>query len=205
MRRFRSGSVLVLVGVLLVGACSSGDDGDKSASPTGAGEQATTTVADSGGADGSDEQSGGSRDESGESGDSPDSDSGQGGGGSDVGNLPFVGSEECTKFAATFSLTLGQAAGAAFGSSPEDIQKMRDSLEELGAYVPDEIEEDWKIVSEAFDRFFSVAAEKGMASPELETVAEETIQDPKVEQSMDRIGEWVEKNCGVPMTPNADG
>jgi hypothetical protein len=117
--------------------------------------------------------------------------------GGQVPSLPGLSPDlqKCVSFAAAFTSLVILPAGIAGGVSQDELEKARASLEQVAGEVPKEIEKEASIVVPAFEEFFAAVKDKGFGSPELDKIADRTVNSPEVQQALDTIRQWIDAHC----------
>jgi hypothetical protein len=103
----------------------------------------------------------------------------------DLGNLG-----DCLEFSLAYAGLFLTGLGV-FGDE-EAVQEAEDQLAELESSVPEELEEEFSIVSEAYGEYFSELADSSLS--EMGEI-EDPMSDSEVAEADATIQEWLEENC----------
>jgi hypothetical protein len=164
----------LFAGLLLLGACSSDDNPDEASSDDTSVDDTTdpTDLGDLGDL--------GDLDDLGDLG--------------DLGDVAGLGGE-CVEFSLGYASVFLGSFAALGGADDAEVEEYLDSISELDASVPGEIEDDFAIVSEAYAEYFQVLADDGFASDGA-AEATEAIDSDEVTEAQENIDAWLAENCG---------
>jgi hypothetical protein len=168
--RAKVAALLVVGLVLAAGACGGGSSSDDAA--TGDAVQAESS-------------SGGDSSSSGDINDLSDA-------------MDALGGDCMQAGLAYFALSM-QALGASFGMSESDIADMEQSMDELKAEIPSEIEDDFNVFADALSEYAS--AMQGMNLGDLMSGSSEAedaaaiLETPEVKEAQANIEAYFDENC----------
>lgn len=99
----------------------------------------------------------------------------------------------CLEFSLAYASVFLSGLGAFGGMSEEEVEQAQADLQELQASVPDELQEDFATVADAYSSYFEELAGSTLAEMgELE----DPMSDPDVAAADENINAWIEENCG---------
>lgn len=98
---------------------------------------------------------------------------------------------DCLEFSLAYSTMFLGGLGL-FGGDPEAVEQAQDDLAEIEASVPDEIADEFAIVSEAYGEFYEAMGDSTLS--EMGDI-DDPMSDPEVEEASDAINTWLEEEC----------
>lgn len=116
-------------------------------------------------------------------------------------DIPGVLGGDCLEFQLAYS-TLSLSAFSA-GADEAQQQELEEALDEMGGKVPDEIADDFEVVSDAYREAMQIYLQSGGvvggagAGPSSEDIerADEILAAPEVVEAQENINTWLEQNC----------
>jgi hypothetical protein len=118
----------------------------------------------------------------------------------DDGGIPGILGGDCVEFQLAYS-TLTMSALFGIGADDEQYADLERSLADMQGNVPDEIEDDFAIVSDAFRESMQLALTSGGLSGSTEgdeeemAEAESLLASPEVVEAQNNIDTWLIENC----------
>jgi hypothetical protein len=162
---------------LLLAACGGGDDNDDDAS--------TDTTEESDSTESTDES------DSAES----DTDSGDLGDLDDLGDLGDLGGlGDCLEFSLGYAGIFLGGLGALGGADEDQIAEYEAQLDELNAAVPDEVSDEFEVVSAAYTEYYEALANNSNTSDEV-AEAGEALEADDVVEAQATIDKYLEEEC----------
>ena len=179
-RKGRVFAGVALAGLLVLGtACGGGSDKDESSS-----DEVTATA-----------PSGSDNDSSSSDNDSSSSDS------LDAGDVSDFLDSDCQAAIAAYGSIFTSAMGGSSMLDDAQKQELEDSISELQAKVPEELEDDIAIISDAYEAYFAALGDLDLSdlmnpdnAGQLEAAGEK-IESSQVEEAKQNIEDFFEENC----------
>jgi hypothetical protein len=105
---------------------------------------------------------------------------------------------ECVNFGVSAGKVVVYGAAIESGElSAADLDDAQAQIAEARADVPDEVQDEFGVVADAFDEFIAQVDPDGdgeATDEELEAAAA-VFDAPEVQQAIDDLGTWLEENC----------
>ena len=188
-------ALLMALAVLTAAAACSSDSGDESSDGGGSAGD-SELEADRGDGSSSDDDT--SSDD-----DSLDDD------GSSSDDVPGLGDiddfEACIEASAAYFNIVLLPMSLSMGASEEDIAELESELDELGADIPSELEDDFEVMADAFSEYAEALKDLDLTDPSAfldESVMEDfenataALETDEVAEAQENIEAYFEANCG---------